>query len=581
MKKSLIALIITIISTVSLLILRCTEGTVAGNGSQTPNSGIIGKLYNPDGSPAANAKVYAVPSDHNPISDYNNRTISSIIDSTTTNDKGEYAFDSLIKGYYNLLGYKEKLSSFNDSIYIPGTTQETEAPPDTLKGTGSLHGVIKLQPGDNANTVFILIFGTYTWTAPSDSVGNFDINNLAEGVYHVKFLTTLNDYDHLDTALTIRAGMNDTLNDTLIMPFAGIPVPSGVDLSYDTMKQIVTLTWNRCDLNKVKGYNVYRKNVDSNTTFATINKTLITDTIFCDSSGIQDLTYEYKITAIDTGDNESKKSTGLSVKIVSYFTFIASFGSQGTGDGQFNEISDVIQLCNSNIAVCEYGNHNIQIFDTSGHFIKKIGKNGTNNGEFVYPIGLAADTECNIYALEMLGPGRIQMFDTMGIYQKSWIVGQYCRGICLRNNRLYVSSTNPKAIKIIDVITDSITTIATDQIDPFGIDFDTASNELFIADNIHHRIVRIDTLGNIINTWGSLGSALGNFHSPTFLSISPKNNIYVADMNNKRIQIFSKQGILLAIGINKLTRPGGICINTSDHCYVGDQFRVKKYLSTF
>ena len=140
----------------------------------------------------------------------------------------------------------------------------------TIRCPGSLHGVIKLQPGDNAKTIVVLVFGTYTWTIPSDTIGNFELTNMPEGSYHVRFLTTLDDYDPLDINLIIKAGIDDTLSDTLDMPFHGIPIPTGLTSSYDTLMQNVTLTWNKADTSLVKGYNVYRKNSDSD--FVKINR---------------------------------------------------------------------------------------------------------------------------------------------------------------------------------------------------------------------------------------------------------------------------------------------------------------------
>lgn len=230
-----IAMIITVF-VIPLCIIKCIISDPIAGGTETGDA--IGYLYNTNGTPAVNAKVFAIPSDHNPNPGSGRNDI--IIDSTITNDNGEYSFDSLPGGYYNIYGDGDIGLSYNDSILINEDTSNS-IPPDTLECAGSLRGVIRLQPGDDSRTVIILVFGTKAWTAPVDSIGNFTLASMAEGTYHVRILTTLDDYDPLDTNLIITSGVIDTLPDTIYLPFTGIPTPQGLTLAYDTLKQIVTL----------------------------------------------------------------------------------------------------------------------------------------------------------------------------------------------------------------------------------------------------------------------------------------------------------------------------------------------------
>jgi len=47
-----------------------------------------------------------------------------------------------------------------------------------------------------------------------------------------------------------------------------------------------------------------------------------------------------------------------------------------------------------------------------------------------------------------------------------------------------------------------------------------------------------DKDGEFIHKFGSNGSAKGQFSSPFGIAVSPKNDVYVADYGNKRVQIF-------------------------------------------
>lgn len=286
---------------------------VAGGSTETTNTKIAGMLYNPKGSPAANAKVLIVTVDHIPISEY--RKSPAIVDTALTDSSGNYSFDSLPGGYYNIFGEGDSGISYADSIYIKNDTGNN-LPPDTLKEPGSLTGIIRLQPEHTSRTVLILVFGSLTWAMPIDSIGNFTLAYMAEGTYTVRFLTTLDDYLPLDINLAIRAGINATLSDTLYMPFTGIPTPAGIKHQYDTTNQIVALSWNAVDTSLIKGYYVYRKHTDSSD--VRLNNTPIPDTFFIDSLNggpPYDGMYFYYVTALDKNENEGLKSVIDSVLI--------------------------------------------------------------------------------------------------------------------------------------------------------------------------------------------------------------------------------------------------------------------------
>lgn len=297
-----------------LVCLLCTCSLeVAGGSTETTNTKIAGMLYNPKGSPAANAKVLIVTADHIPLSRY--RKSPAIVDSALTDSSGNYSFDSLPGGYYNVFGDGDSGISYADSIFIKNDTGNN-LPPDTLKAPGSQTGVIRLQPEHDSRTILILVFGSQKWTIPADYTGNFTLANMAEGTYTVRFLTTLDDYVPLDANLTVRAGINDILSDTLYMTFTGIPTPTGLKHRYDTSNQIVTLSWNAADTSLIKGYYIYRKHTDSSE--VRLNNTPIPDTLFIDSLNggpPYDGTYFYYVTAVDKNYTEGPKSALDSILI--------------------------------------------------------------------------------------------------------------------------------------------------------------------------------------------------------------------------------------------------------------------------
>jgi len=62
-----------------------------------------------------------------------------------------------------------------------------------------------------------------------------------------------------------------------------------------------------------------------------------------------------------------------------------------------------------NVYVADTGNHRIQKFNASGEFLAKWGSEGTGDGQFDCPYGVAVDSNGNVYVADM-GNDRIQKF---------------------------------------------------------------------------------------------------------------------------------------------------------------------------
>ena len=493
-----------------LLIIKCNNPPTSGPDSQTSKT-ITGVLYNEDGSKAANAKVLAVPTDHNP----GPGPKAYIIDSTITDNNGEYSFDSLPTGYYNILGYLTNLSSYNDSNYVPGDTI-TNISPDTIRYPGSLSGVIKLQPGDNAKTIFVLIFGTQTWTTPADSIGNFILASMAEGTYHVRFLTTLDDYDPLDVNLTIKAGIDDTLSDTLYMPFTGIPIPAGLTLSYDTLMQVVTLTWNQVDTSLVKGYNVYRKHSDSD--FVKINPAPTPDTVYLDSTAIEGQSYDYKIRAVDKNDEEGKFSKAVHVNVVSAFALIDSFsivpemvpGALAIGNDSIIYLLDIFELL-------------VKVFSTQGVIINEFGQ-----GMFILPNDISLDSKGNVYVADPK-MGKIVKFSKNGDLLTEFPLNTPSLVSIDKDDNIYAvyshDGTTDNMLAKFDTSWNRIDSIVFNN-SQIGYLLVAPSGNIFIGDKEDSTIEEYDSDFSLINSW----NVPAQLDSNTLMAVDQSDNLYLKNI---------------------------------------------------
>ena len=80
---------------------------------------------------------------------------------------------------------------------------------------------------------------------------------------------------------------------------------------------------------------------------------------------------------------------------------------------------------------------------------------------------------------------------------------------------------------------------------PYGVATDAAGN-VYVGDALNQRIQKFDALGNFITQWGSFGTGNGQFNSPIGVAVDAAGNVYVADKLNHRIQKFDGSGNFIA-----------------------------------
>jgi hypothetical protein len=96
-------------------------------------------------------------------------------------------------------------------------------------------------------------------------------------------------------------------------------------------------------------------------------------------------------------------------KAVTNYSFLKKWGTNGTDNGQFDVPIGVAVDSSGNVYVSDWLNSRIQKFDSSGNFITKWGSQGKDNGQFYNPQGIAVDLSGNVYVADTLNT-RIQVF---------------------------------------------------------------------------------------------------------------------------------------------------------------------------
>jgi hypothetical protein len=302
MRDSVYLLIIAL----ALLPLMCSKDKIAGTVSDT-DSGKSAMVYNPDFTPAKGAKVRFFAMDD---------TTRSPVSQTETDTNGRYSYKGLAKGMYNIIANNDSLLSYQDSVYITPDTAFIH--PDTLGKPGSVTAIVGLQPNHDPRTVTVQGLGTNVF-CNVDSNGRFTLAPLARGTYNLRIVTTLPDYSARYKTITATSAKNDTLNDTIFLPYTGIPVVLGMKASYDTVNGLVCLSWNKTSYRDFQTYVIYRDAFESIVSLpdpiAARSDTLFIDTIFkrqsvsgrFSFSDTNDYHYKYRI-AIENNANDIGKT---------------------------------------------------------------------------------------------------------------------------------------------------------------------------------------------------------------------------------------------------------------------------------
>jgi sugar lactone lactonase YvrE len=68
---------------------------------------------------------------------------------------------------------------------------------------------------------------------------------------------------------------------------------------------------------------------------------------------------------------------------------------------------------------------------------------------------------------------------------------------------------------------------------------------VFVTDRGNSRVEKFDGAGQLLTTWGRLGTGEGEFNHPFGITVDGQGNVYVGDVGNARIQVFNGSGLFL------------------------------------
>lgn len=251
-------------------------------GSEVENEQLANGVKDANGKPVGNALVRVFTVDHIPGATLTKSARkANLVWETRTDASGRFRLDSIQAGQYNVLISKDTLRAFQDSVFLaPGLNT---LPADTLEAQASLRGVVRLQPVHDPRSVTVQVLGTDLF-ANVDADGGFVLAGMAGGTYRLRAVSTVTEYAPLFSTVTVLAGKANRIQDTLILPFTGVPTVTGLRASYDSTRGIVTLNWNAAQSTQIAGYAVFRDEAGAvNLSTQPYSKRRISGTTFSDT----------------------------------------------------------------------------------------------------------------------------------------------------------------------------------------------------------------------------------------------------------------------------------------------------------
>ena len=203
---------------------------------------------------------------------------------------------------------------------------------------------------------------------------------------------------------------------------------------------------------------------------------------------------------------------------------------------------------------------------------------------FVDVAGVAVDSRDNVFVFNR-GEHPVIVFDRDGNFLRSFGEGRFSgrmHGIHVApDDSVYCVDDGLHTVQQFSADGRLLTTLGTPnrpsakwQGEPFNrpthVAVSVRTGNIYVTDGYGNcRVHKFAPDGRHLMSWGEPGVDAGQFIRPHNVLIDREDNVYVADRENHRIQVFDANGKFISMW-NNIHRPDGIALDAHDNFYVGE-----------
>lgn len=266
-------------------------------------------------------------------------------------------------------------------------------------------------------------------------------------------------------------------------------------------------------------------------------------------TGFQSVRYEFAVSrGIESPVDVAVTPTGdvavLDGKAMRVMVFSRD-GSLRLGFGDKKQMPKPVALAvapNGSFAVADDRLKKVLLYSPEGKLSGAFGSSGTGSGQFKKLIDIAYDHFGFIYTSDA-GNSRVSRFTPKGVLLASRPLGDLVAGVLSvdRQGRITMLGGSGPGVYRFTMQPGSRMGALRFQDKPSsagGIYVDSRG-DLYLTRYSKHRVVKYDANGGLIASFGSRGKGPGAFSGPTRLAGNDRDEVFVVDTKNRRIQVFN------------------------------------------